>query len=27
MGLVTDIPQELRKAHCLRINYSSTIKI
>jgi biopolymer transport protein ExbD len=27
MGLVTDIQQELRKAHCLRINYSSTIKI
>lgn len=27
MGLVTDIQQELRKAYCLRINYSSTIKI
>lgn len=27
MGLVTDIQQELRKAFCLRINYSSTIKI
>jgi biopolymer transport protein ExbD len=27
MGLVTDIQQELRKAHCLRINYSSNIKI
>jgi biopolymer transport protein ExbD len=27
MGLVTDIQQELRKAYCLRINYSSTIRI
>jgi biopolymer transport protein ExbD len=27
MGLVTDIQQELRKAYCLRINYSSNIKI
>lgn len=27
MGLVTDIQQELRKAYCLRINYSTTIKI
>lgn len=27
MGLVTDIQQELRKAFCLRINYSSNIKI
>ncbi len=27
MGLVTDIQQELRKAYCLRVNYSSTIKI
>jgi biopolymer transport protein ExbD len=27
MGLVTDIQQELRKAYCLRINYSSTLKI
>ncbi len=27
MGLVTDIQQELRKAHCLRINYSASIKI
>jgi biopolymer transport protein ExbD len=27
MGLVTDIQQELRKAYCLRINYSSTAKI
>ena len=27
MGLVTDIQQELRKAYCLRLNYSSTIKI
>jgi biopolymer transport protein ExbD len=27
MGMVTDIQQELRKAYCLRINYSSTIKI
>lgn len=27
MGLVTDIQQELRKAYCLRINYSATIKI
>ncbi|QQS37988.1 MAG: biopolymer transporter ExbD [Ignavibacteriales bacterium] len=27
MGLVTDIQQELRDAYCLRINYSSTIKL
>jgi len=27
MGLLTDIQQELRKAYCLRINYSSNIKI
>jgi biopolymer transport protein ExbD len=27
MGLVTDIQQELRKAFCLRINYSTNIKI
>lgn len=27
MGLVTDIQQELRKAYCLRINYSSIVKI
>jgi biopolymer transport protein ExbD len=27
MGLVTDIQQSLRKASCLRINYSSNIKI
>jgi biopolymer transport protein ExbD len=27
MGLVTDIQQELRKAYCLRVNYSSTLKI
>ena len=27
MGLVTDIQQELRKAYCLRLNYSATIKI
>ena len=27
MGLVTDIQQELRKAYCLRINYSATVKI
>lgn len=27
MGLVTDIQQELRKAYCLRINYSTNIKI
>jgi len=27
MGLVTDIQQELRKAFCLRINYSAMIKI
>jgi len=27
MGLVTDIQQELRKAFCLRVNYSATIKI
>ena len=27
MGFVTDIQQELRKAFCLRINYSANIKI
>ena len=27
MGLVTDIQHELRKAFCLRINYSANIKI
>ena len=27
MGLVTDIQQSLRKAHCLRINYSASVKI
>jgi biopolymer transport protein ExbD len=27
MGLVTDIQQELRKAYCLRINYSANQKI
>lgn len=27
MGLVTDIQQSLRKAFCLRLNYSSTLKI
>ena len=27
MGLITDIQQELRKAYCLRINYSTNIKI
>jgi len=27
MGIVTDIQQELRKASCLRINYSAMIKI
>jgi len=27
MGMVTDIQQELRKAYCLRINYSATVKI
>ncbi|MCJ7552633.1 MAG: biopolymer transporter ExbD [Ignavibacteriaceae bacterium] len=27
MGLVIDIQQELRKAYCLRINYSANIKI
>jgi biopolymer transport protein ExbD len=27
MGLVTDIQQELRKAYCLRINYSANIRI
>lgn len=27
MGVITDLQQELRKAYCLRINYSSTIKI
>ncbi len=27
MGLITDVQQELRKASCLRINYSSRLKI
>jgi biopolymer transport protein ExbD len=27
MGLVTDLQQELRKAYCLRINYSANVKI
>jgi biopolymer transport protein ExbD len=27
MGMVTDLQQELRKASCLRINYSANIKI
>lgn len=27
MGLVTDIQQQLRKAYCLRLNYSTTLKI
>jgi len=27
MGLVTDIQQELRKAYCLRLNYSANVKI
>jgi len=27
MGLVSDIQQELRKAYCLRINYSTNVKI
>ncbi|MCH7827725.1 MAG: biopolymer transporter ExbD [Bacteroidetes bacterium] len=27
MGIVTDIQQELRKAYCLRLNYSTTLKI
>lgn len=27
MGFITDIQQELRKAFCLRINYSAMIKI
>jgi biopolymer transport protein ExbD len=27
MGLVTDIQQELRRAFCLRINYSTNVKI
>jgi biopolymer transport protein ExbD len=27
MGLVTDIQQELRKAYCLRINYSTKLRI
>lgn len=27
MGLVTDIQQSLRKAYCLRINYSAMIKV
>jgi len=27
MGFVTDIQQQLRKAYCLRINYSANVKI
>jgi biopolymer transport protein ExbD len=27
MGLVTDIQQSLRKAYCLRLNYSAMIKV
>lgn len=27
MGLVTDIQQALRKAYCLRINYSANVKV
>lgn len=27
MGIVTDVQQELRKASCLRINYSTLLKI
>lgn len=27
MGLITDIQQSLRKAYCLRINYSAMIKV
>lgn len=27
MGLVSDIQQSLRKAYCLRINYSATLRI
>jgi len=27
MGFVTDIQQELRKASCLRINYSAMVKV
>ncbi len=27
MGLVTDIQQELRRAFCLRVNYSTNVKI
>jgi len=27
MGQVTDIQQELRKAYCLRVNYSTNVKI
>ena len=27
MGLVTDIQQELRKAYCLRLNYSAMVKV
>ena len=27
MGQVTDIQQELRKAYCLRINYSANVKL
>jgi biopolymer transport protein ExbD len=27
MGLITDIQQALRKAYCLRINYSAMIKV
>ncbi|MBE2281389.1 MAG: biopolymer transporter ExbD [Ignavibacteriaceae bacterium] len=26
MGIITDIQQELRKAYCLRVNYSTNIK-
>lgn len=27
MGLITDIQQSLRKAYCLRINYSAMVKV
>lgn len=27
MGIVTDVQQELRKAYCLRINYSAMVKM
>jgi biopolymer transport protein ExbD len=27
MGIITDIQQELRKAYCLRLNYSASLKL